>query len=93
MDVNSIIGFSDISPEIYAHDHNINIVQLNGLAVQQLTKDEWDKVLQTPAFKTITKLAREQMCNSSIFTIGDHNGEWTYYLIGFYRLNQWLDQI
>ena len=75
MDVNSIIGFSDINPEIYAYDHNSNIVQLDGLAVQQLTKDKWDKIVQTPAFKTIAKLTREQMCNASIFTIGDHNGE------------------
>ena len=75
MDVNSVIGFSDNSPEIYAYDHSDKIVQLDGFAVKQLTKDEWDKVLQTPAFKTITKWTREQMCNASMFTIGDHNSE------------------
>ena len=93
MDVNSIIGFSDISPELYAYDHRNNIVQVDGLAVQQLTKNEWDKVLQTPDFKTITKWTRDEMCNTSIFTIGDHNGECICNLIRLCRLNQWLDQI
>ena len=84
MVVNSVIGFFHSSPEIYAYDLNNKIVQLDGFAVQQLTKGEWDKVLQTPAFKTTTKWTREQMCNASIFTTGDHNGERIWYLIGIY---------